>query len=84
MEEYGDIQSYVDEDGFRVHVGSVVQYAEGYDNPGNSDKYYYIRRMPNFADMIEMSECKIDENGKIIDKTDNLVITVAPYQIGAI
>lgn len=78
-----DMGAYTDNLGFLVDVGTVVGYREEFDNLDMSDKAYIVRGLPDYGNMVEMSECELDESGNPVN-VDETVITVEPWKIGAI
>lgn len=76
--------SYLDEDGFRVQIGTVVMFTEFCETPDNEGKYYVIREMPNSANTLILSECLIDDHGAVTDVLRECTIEVEPWKIGAI
>ena len=75
---------YLDEDGFRVEIGTVVMFTEFCETPDTAGKYYVIREMPNSANTLILSECLIGDNGEVTDVLRETTIEVEPYKIGAI
>jgi hypothetical protein len=79
-----DATYYLDEDDFRVEIGTVVSFREEFDDPDMPGKTYVIRRMPNLGDTLILSECLIDDNGAVTDILRESTIEVEPWKIGAI
>lgn len=75
---------YLDEDDFRVEIGTVVQFTEFCCTPDNEHKYYTIREMPNSGNTLILSECLIGDNGEVTDILREATIEVEPWKIGAI
>lgn len=81
---------FVDYQDFKVYVGDVVMFREEFDIPGMSDKSYVVVGLPNYADMVEMTEITdldYDETTcrstfRIVNEND--VISVEPWKLGAI
>lgn len=69
-----------------IKIGSIVGFAESYENPDNYGKAYFVVNMPNCGDMVELSEIT-DMSGKYETwkaNPDIPVISVAPWKIGLI
>lgn len=79
-----DAQYYLDEDDFRVEIGTVVMFTEFYETPDTEGKYYRVDRLPNLGNTVIMSECLIGEYGEVTDILPNSGIEVEPWKIGAI
>lgn len=75
---------YLDEDGFRVEIGTVVSFTEFCETPDTEGKTYVIREMPNSGNTLILSECLIDDKGAATDILRESTIEVKPFQIGAI
>jgi hypothetical protein len=75
----------MDEDGFRVEIGTVVQFTEFCETPDTAGKYYVILKMPNLANTLILSECDIDDKGHVAAIINpERTIEVEPWKIGAI
>lgn len=79
-----DVLYYLDEDGYKVEIGAIVGYQENFQNPDNVDKLYIVRRLPNYANTVIMSECLVDDECHFVSITDARLIEVEPWKIGAI
>lgn len=79
-----DVLYYLDEDGYKVEIGAIVGYEEEFHTPDNQDKLYVVRRLPNYANTVIMSECHMDDNGCVAGIADARLIEVEPWKIGAI
>lgn len=75
---------FLDEDDFRVEIGTVVMFTEFCETPDTAGKMYVIREMPNCGDTLILSECLIDDNGAPTDILRESTIEVEPWRIGAI
>jgi hypothetical protein len=84
---------YLDSNGFKVSVGTVVGWDEMFcDGTEKDTKSYVVRNLPNYADMVEMQEIPdtedlsdwSDESANGTKELDTPVISVEPYKVGAI
>lgn len=78
-----DAGAYTDSNGFLVDVGVVVSYDENFVTPGMPDLSYVVVSLPNMGDMVEMSQCDMDESGNPVNVREE-VISVQPWKVGAI
>jgi len=79
-----NIDSYLDEDGFRVGIGTVMQFTEFCSTPDNEDKYYVVLELPNCGNTVILAECLIGDEGEVTDTLRESHIEVEPWKIGAI
>lgn len=78
-----ELDYITDSDGYVTRVGDVVMFTENFAKSENSDKFYMVRAFPNYGDMVEMSECEMDEAGNAVNPVES-VISVEPYKVMAI
>lgn len=80
-----DIQYYLDEDGYKVEIGTLVGFREEFHTKGNYDKVFTVRKLPNYGDTVIMDMTHIvDQAGEMWEISGTTGIEVEPWKIGAI